>query len=84
MLICRVTGNIISTRKHRLLTGSKFLVVQPIGKDESFVAVDEIGAGVNEMVLVVLGSGARNATTHDVLPIDAAIVGIIDEGTYTP
>ena len=83
MLICRVTGSIISTRKNEKLTGSKFLVVQPVGKDESFVAVDNIGAGINETVLVVQGSGARFACKED-MPVDAAIVGIIDEGTYSP
>ena len=83
MLICRVTGSIISTRKNEKLTGSKFLIVQPVGKDESFVAVDNIGAGVNETVLVVQGSSARFACKED-MPVDAAIVGIIDEGTYTP
>ena len=82
MFICRVTGSIISTRKNELLVGSKFLIVQPIGKEESFVAVDNIGAGVNETVLVVCGSSARYACNEN-MPIDAAIVGIIDEGTYT-
>ena len=81
MLICRVTGSIISTRKNEKLTGSKFLVVQPIGKQDCFVAVDNIGAGVNETVLVVQGSSARLACNEN-LPVDAAIVGIIDEGTY--
>jgi len=81
MLICRVTGSVISTRKNEKLTGCKFLIVEPLSQGASFVAADNIGAGVGERVLVVQGSGARFACTQD-MPIDAAIVGIIDEGTY--
>jgi len=94
MLICQVKGSIISTRKNEKLVGCKFLIVEPISHDStsersdlpslaqtSFVAVDNIGAGVGETVLVVLGSGARVAYSAE-MPIDAAIVGIVDEGTY--
>ena len=83
MLICRVIGSVISSRKNEKLTGSKFLIVQQDGKNEPFVAVDNVGAGANETVLVVQGSGARIAC-HENMPVDAAIVGIIDEGTYCP
>ena len=82
MIICQVTGSVISTRKNEKLTGSKFLIVEPLDSRGSFVAVDNIGAGVGERVLVVCGSGARLACNGADTPVDAAIVGIIDEGTY--
>jgi len=82
MLICRVTGSVISTRKNEKLTGSRFLIVEPVDKKTPrFVAVDNIGAGVDETVLVVCGSSARMACGGDDIPTDAAVVGIIDEGT---
>ena len=82
MIICRVTGSVISTRKNESLTGQRFLIVEPIdGKSPGFVAADNIGAGVDENVLVVQGSGARIALGGNHIPVDAAIVGIIDEGT---
>ena len=83
MLICKVTGSVISTRKNEKLTGSRFLIVEPIdGAKQRFIAVDNIGAGVDETVLVVQGSGARIACGGNDIPVDAAVVGIIDEGTY--
>ena len=81
MLICRVAGSVIATRKNDKLLGCKFMIVEPIPSGDPFVAVDNIGAGIDERVLVVRGSGARVAYSED-MPIDAAIVGIIDEGTY--
>jgi len=81
MLICQVKGSIISTRKNEKLTGCKFLLVEPLPNGQTFVAVDNVGAGVGETVLVVQGSSARAAYAGDI-PVDAAIVGIIDEGTY--
>ena len=82
MLICNVTGSVISTRKNEKLTGSRFLIVEPVDKKiPRFVAVDNIGAGVGETVLVVCGSSARMACGSDDIPTDAAVVGIIDEGT---
>jgi len=81
MLICRVTGSIISTRKNEKLTGQRFIIVEPVNeKFPAFVAVDNIGAGVDETVLVVQGSGARIACGCNDIPVDAAIVGIVDEG----
>ena len=88
MLICRVTGSVISTRKHEKLTGSRFLILEPLNNKNSniensrFIAVDNIGAGVGETVLVVCGSGARIACGSNDIPVDAAVVGIIDEGTH--
>ena len=85
MILCKVTGSVIATRKDEKLTGCKFLVVEPLHQGSPFVAVDNVGAGVDEIVLVVYGSGARAAypgTGVGEAPIDAAIVGIVDEGTY--
>jgi len=90
MILCRVIGSLISTRKNEKLKGCKFLIVKPFTtlaapetQEESFVAVDNIGAGVGEAVLVVRGSGARLACYIDDAPVDAAIIGIVDEGTYS-
>jgi len=89
MLLCRVTGSVISTRKNEKLTGSKFMIVEPLinsrtKPDEQLVAVDNVGAGIGETVLVACGSAARLAfLPHSAdMPVDAAIVGIVDEGTY--
>ncbi len=85
MILGRVIGTVVSTRKDERLTGFKLLVVETLqpGKKtgvEEFVAVDTVGAGVGETVLVVMGSPAsRTMTGADVLvPVDAAIVGIVD------
>ena len=81
MIIAKVTGSVISTRKNEKLIGSKFMIVEPInGRDESMVAVDDIGAGIGEYVLVAIGSAARVGCSAETSPIDAAIVGIIDDG----
>jgi ethanolamine utilization protein EutN len=82
MLICRVTGSVISTRKNEKLTGCRFLIVETLQneKHERFIAVDNIGAGTGEVVLVVRGSGARLACGGNDIPVDAAVVGIVDDG----
>jgi len=80
-----VVGSVIATRKNDKLLGSKFMVVKPVrldGQAGRFVAVDNIGAGTGETVLVSLGEAARLACSDSSAPVDAAIVGIIDEGTY--
>ncbi len=85
MIIAKVIGNVWATRKDELLNGFKFMVVQPLNyngqkdKDSTFVAVDQIGAGVGEIVLIVKGSSARRSVEKDNLPIDASIIGIIDK-----
>ena len=82
MLTARVVDNIWSTRKTDLLNGYKLMLVEVIGgRDEGqrVVAVDTVGAGVGERVLVALGSSARRMTGDDAIPTDAAVVGIIDE-----
>lgn len=84
MLIAKVIGTLVATRKHDRLVGSKIQIVQPLDhKGEvpagtPFVAVDAVGAGVGERVVVVQGSGARQAVNDDQCPVDATIIGIID------
>lgn len=84
MLIAMVVGNVWATRKEESLNGLKFMVVQRVplteaDSSESFVAVDCVGAGIGEKVLITTGSAAREALLNNRIPVDAAIVGIIDE-----
>lgn len=85
MVIARVTGTVVATRKHERLVGSKIQIVQPLTANglgpsgEPFVAIDAVGAGVGERVVVVRGSGARLAVDDERAPVDATIVGIIDQ-----
>ena len=84
MLLARVTGTVVATRKDERLVSTKLLVVRPVdptGKAEgsSLVAVDTVDAGVGETVLIVSGSSARMATGMKDCPVDAVIVGIVDE-----
>ena len=81
MIIGKVIGSVVSTRKNENLVGSKFMIVEPTeGKKEKIIAIDNIGAGIGEYVLVALGSAARIGCGKELSPIDAAIVGIIDDG----
>lgn len=84
MIIGKVVGTVISTRKNADLVGSKFMIVEPIekmntGSSERIVAVDNIGAGIRDIVLVTTGSSARLACGNPDSPIDACIVGIVDD-----
>ncbi len=82
MLTAKVVDNIWSTRKTELLNGYKLMLVEVIGgcdDGQRQVAVDTVGAGIGERVLVALGSSARRMVGDDSIPTDAAIVGIIDE-----
>jgi microcompartment protein CcmK/EutM len=84
MLLARIVGTVVATRKDPRLVSCKLLVVRPIdpqGKAEgnALVAIDTVDAGVGETVLVVSGSSARMAAGLKDCPVDAAIVGIIDE-----
>lgn len=87
MILGKVTGSIVSTRKNENLVGHKLLIVEPLGitksKDDAkaFVAIDNVGAGVGEIVLVAKGSAARIGCGCENAPIDAAIVGIVDDGS---
>ena len=84
MLLARIVGTVVATRKDERLVSSKLLVARPIdpaGKPEGnyLVAVDTVDAGVGETVLIVSGSSARMASGLKDCPVDAAVVGIIDE-----
>lgn len=84
MLVARVVGPVVSTQKHRKFEGSTLLLVQPLTENDEprgpvLLAVDTVGAGVHEKVLVVLdGKAAGDAMQKKAAPVDAAIVGIID------
>lgn len=85
MQIARVVGTVVSTQKHRKFEGAKLLLVQPLNLDDTprgsaILAVDGVGAGVHEKVLVVIeGRAAGEAIGRKAAPVDAAIVGIIDQ-----
>lgn len=85
MIVGKVVGSVVSTRKNDNLVGSKFMVVEPLAElgnpNKKIVAVDNVGAGIGELVLVALGSAARIGCNMSEAPVDAAIVGIIDNGT---
>lgn len=85
MIIGKVVGTVVATRKNENLVGSKFLIIEPFEKmeqsDGKFIAVDNVGAGVGEIVLVTKGSAARIGCNMKDSPIDAAIVGIVDNVT---
>lgn len=87
MLIGKVVGSVVSTRKNEKLVGSKFMIVEALAKTGGctrVVAVDNIGAGIGELVLVATGSAARIGIDCATSPIDAAIVGIIDDESGIP
>ncbi len=88
MIVGKVVGTIVSTRKNEKLIGSKFMVVEPIEKlgnpEEKIVAIDNVGAGIGEIVLIATGSAARIGCDMNDAPVDAAIVGIIDNGIGLP
>ena len=84
MIIGKVVGSIVSTRKNDNLVGNKFMIVEPLNsmnKGGNIVAIDNIGAGIGEYVLVVCGSAARVGCGLASSPIDAAIVGIVDDAS---
>lgn len=88
MLLARIVGTVVATRKDPRLVSSKLMVVRtvdPRGKSEGsvLVAIDTVDAGVGEMVLVVSGSSARMASGMKDCPVDAAIVGIVDTVTVS-
>ncbi len=84
MRLARVIGSVVATRKHRKLDGAKLLLTQPMDRDGqpqggAQLAVDAVGAGVGELVLLVLeGRAAGAALGRRAAPVDAAIVGIVD------
>ncbi|MBW2700729.1 MAG: EutN/CcmL family microcompartment protein [Deltaproteobacteria bacterium] len=84
MFLARVVGNVVSTSKSEKLTGVKLLVVEPVdfveqqGEGKPLVAIDSVGAGVGEIVLVVQGSSSRLTETTKDTPVDATIMAIVD------
>ena len=89
MFIAQVTGSVVSTQKVQSMTGHKLLVVEPyrleaekreslVTTGRTFVAVDMLGAGEGDFVLIVQGSSARLTPETKELPVDAAIIGIVD------
>lgn len=84
MILGKVIGNVWSTKKDENLVGAKFLIVQELNLDytpkKNFViAVDSVGAGVREIVLVAQGSSARQTTITKNKPVDAVIMAIVDK-----
>ena len=90
MQIARVVGTVVSTQKHRTFEEAKLLLVQPLNMDDTprgpaLLAVDGAGAGVHEKVLVVLeGRAAGEVLGRKAAPVDAAIIGIIDQVDLAP
>ena len=89
MFVAKVTGSLVSTQKVEALVGHKLLVVEPyrlepkernrlVTTGRTFIAVDTMGAGEGEYVLLTQGSSARLTPETKNLPIDAVIVGIVD------
>jgi ethanolamine utilization protein EutN len=85
MQIGRVIGTVVSTQKHHKLEGAKLLLVQPLTLDGqprgvAVLTIDSVGAGIGERVLIVIeGKAAGAALRRKAAPVDAAIIGIIDE-----
>jgi microcompartment protein CcmK/EutM len=89
MFIAQVTGSVVATQKAATMTGHKLLVVEPYRLDEksrsrlvstgrTFIAVDTLGAGEGQFVLVTQGSSARLTPETKSLPIDAVVIGLVD------
>jgi len=83
MLICRVVGSVVSTVKDEKLSGTKLLVVREATVDNQLVgkplvAVDSVGAGEGELVLIAQGSSARQTRLTKDTPVDAVIMAIVD------
>jgi microcompartment protein CcmK/EutM len=89
MFVAKVTGSVVATQKTASMVGHKLLIVEPYRIDpkdrgrlsttgRTFVAVDTVGAGQDEFVLIVQGSSARLTPETKTLPVDATIIGIVD------
>ena len=89
MFLARVTGMVVSTQKVDSMVGKKLLVIEPVRVDEqtkdrlkgtgrTFIAVDTLGAGIGQVVLVCQGSSARLTPETQNLPVDAVVIGIVD------
>ena len=96
MFLARVTGHVVATQKDKALSGQKLLVVEPLNvkyddankpaslgnTGRAIVAIDVVGAGEGQLVLIVQGSSARMTDLTKNMPADAVIVGIIDSAEY--
>ena len=88
MQIARVVGTVVSTQKHQKFEGAKLLLVQPLTLDgkprgTAVLAIDSVGAGVGERVLLVIeGKAAGDALGKKAAAVDAAIIGIVDTVDY--
>jgi microcompartment protein CcmK/EutM len=83
MIFARVTGNVVCTQKDEKLVGAKLMLVEPVDllgspKGNPLVAVDVVGAGAGELVLLVQGSSARQTSRTSGQPVDAVIFAIVD------
>jgi ethanolamine utilization protein EutN len=89
MILARVEGLVVATKKNAKMTGSKFLFVRPLLVDpanpqnfksgaNTIIAVDDLGAGEGEIVLIAQGSSARLGAKDKDTPIDAIVIGIVD------
>lgn len=89
MFVAKVTGSVVSTQKVDTMRGQKLLIVEPfrvepqqrqelISTGRTFVAVDTLGAGVGDFVLIVQGSSARFTPETQKLPVDCVVIGIVD------
>lgn len=84
MQIGKIMGTVVATRKDDRLVGTKLMITQPLDVDlspkgEPLIAVDTVGAGIGELVIYAKGTASRIAAKKLDAPIDAAVVGIIDE-----
>ena len=97
MFLGRVTGHVVASQKDKALNGQKLLVVEPLNvkyeegtttpaalgnTGRAIVAIDAVGCGEGQLVLVVQGSSARMTEQTKNLPADAVIIGIVDSATY--
>ena len=89
MFVAKVTGSVVSTQKVETMRGQKLLIVEPyriepkerqelITTGRTFIAVDTLGAGVGDFVLIVQGSSARFTPETQKLPVDCVVIGIVD------
>jgi len=83
MILAKVVGTVVSTRKEESMEGLKFLILRRVDlegneKDSFVVAADAVGAGINEMVLYASGSSARQTIQTDKRPCDAVVMAIVD------
>jgi ethanolamine utilization protein EutN len=97
MFLARVTGHVVATQKDKILNGQKLLVVEPLNvkyeegtntpaalgnTGRAIVALDSVGCGEGQLVLVVQGSSARMTEQTKNLPADAVVVGIVDSAVF--